>query len=352
VSYLLPQWLEYHIALGISHIFIVDNCSDDNGLTEFWEEFYVNNGGGKVTIIKNCGDNRTQKVGNLLLDKAKPLCLWTTLIDVDEYLFPSLSLHADDYSASLASASASATATATATVTTKSKSVNAPKVNLLDEIFRRYEFVTGNSVKPLVRMPWFQVGTQGREKRVTDKLIIDAYIDGDFATVKKTFAQTKYLKTWGNSHHPEKFDFFSPHIDGKPLREYSRPFYIQPHEMESKSKSKSTSSSFNCTVPKSPLFVRHYQGLSYEDFNIIRVPRPVDTEGSPNPFKGRKDWEALNFASPPQCHPHVGEEFRSHMSALTLLGIRNRLQVQLGKTDSKNIEESLSSWFQGSKIAN
>jgi hypothetical protein len=344
---LLPQWLEYHIALGISHIFIVDNCSDDNGLTEFWEEFYVNNGGGKVTIIKNCGDNRTQKVGNLLLRKAKPLCLWTTLIDVDEYLFPSLSLHADDYSASLASAAAAAAA-----VRTKDKSVNVPQLNLLDEIFRRYEFVTGIPINPLIRMPWFQVGTQGREKRVTDKLIIDAYIDGDFATVKKTFAQTKYLMTWGNSHHPEKFEFFSPHIDGKPLREYSRPFYIQPHEMgsksKSKSKSKSASSSFNCTFPKSPLFVRHYQGLSFEDFKIIRIPRPVDTEGSPNPFKGRKEWESLNFTSPPECHPLVGEEFRSHMSTLTLLGIRNRLQS--GERDNKNIEESLSSWFQGNKI--
>ena len=31
VAYLLPQWLEYHIASGVDHFYIVNDCSDDNG---------------------------------------------------------------------------------------------------------------------------------------------------------------------------------------------------------------------------------------------------------------------------------------------------------------------------------
>ena len=31
VAYLLPQWIEFHIASGVDHFYIVNDCSSDNG---------------------------------------------------------------------------------------------------------------------------------------------------------------------------------------------------------------------------------------------------------------------------------------------------------------------------------
>ena len=31
VAYLLPQWFEFHIAFGVDHFFVVDDCSNDGG---------------------------------------------------------------------------------------------------------------------------------------------------------------------------------------------------------------------------------------------------------------------------------------------------------------------------------
>lgn len=36
VAYLLPQWLEYHIASGVDHFYIVNDCSDDNGNVRYY----------------------------------------------------------------------------------------------------------------------------------------------------------------------------------------------------------------------------------------------------------------------------------------------------------------------------
>ena len=36
----IPEWIEYHHLLGASKIFIVDDCSQDNGLTQRVLQFY------------------------------------------------------------------------------------------------------------------------------------------------------------------------------------------------------------------------------------------------------------------------------------------------------------------------
>ena len=36
VAYLLPQWIEFHIASGVDHFYIVNDCSSDNDNLRFF----------------------------------------------------------------------------------------------------------------------------------------------------------------------------------------------------------------------------------------------------------------------------------------------------------------------------
>ena len=92
----IPEWIEYHHLLGASKIFIVDDCSQDNGLTqrvlqfyhalkyvEFWEDV-------GPPVQPHCNDTgreaHEEALFSFAFTHASQVCDWVAAIDVDEYI--------------------------------------------------------------------------------------------------------------------------------------------------------------------------------------------------------------------------------------------------------------------------
>jgi hypothetical protein len=92
----IPEWIEYHHLLGASKIFIVDDCSQDNGLTqrvlqfyhsleyvEFWEDV-------GPPVQPHCNDTgrkpHEEALFSFAFTHARQVCDWVAAIDVDEYI--------------------------------------------------------------------------------------------------------------------------------------------------------------------------------------------------------------------------------------------------------------------------
>jgi hypothetical protein len=92
----IPEWIEYHRLLGASKIFIVDDCSQDNGLTQrvltfyqslkyvkFWEDV-------GPPVQPHCNDTgrkpHEEALFSFAFTYASRVCDWVAAIDVDEYI--------------------------------------------------------------------------------------------------------------------------------------------------------------------------------------------------------------------------------------------------------------------------
>ena len=92
----IPEWIEYHRLLGASKIFIVDDCSQDNGLTQRVLTFYQSLKYVKVwedvgpPVQPHCNDTgRTpheEALFSFAFTYASRVCDWVAAIDVDEYI--------------------------------------------------------------------------------------------------------------------------------------------------------------------------------------------------------------------------------------------------------------------------
>ena len=245
------------------------------------------------------------KLFNFLFQKSKPWCEWTAVIDADEYIFPSTD---GDYE----------------------RAIQKQPDSFLKSVLN--EFI----VYPIVRMPWYIMSSHGYERR-PHGLIAAKYIEGMFQKLlkMKTIIRSRYVVSWTDSHHPLKFGWFSPSIEGKPLREYNRPFLVQPNEMTLKKE---------CLVPKSPLVIRHYRALSWEDFRSIRLNRTHTSFGGTNVWakNPRRKWLEFNFTSHhysnhhkrskrfntsvrPHCY-RLADSFRLKMNLQVESAARRRLQ--------------------------
>lgn len=148
-----------------------------------------------------------------LLRYSPGLCDWVTVIDPDEYIFP----------------------------------VDDPKeVSFLPGLLRD---------QTLIRMPWYLMSTHGREQR-TSGLIIERFKTGMMNNRIKTFVKTSLISYWQNSHYP-----IFRHVN---MTFGEHPF-VHDWEMDMNQA---------CPRPKvSPIYLRHFQGLSWQEFVERRVAR-------------------------------------------------------------------------------
>lgn len=123
VSYLLPQWIEYHTNVGVDHIYIADN-----GKTMFWAQFYAKHH--LVTLYESQDfNNCTQHVPkesvlfDFLFQKAQHTCEWVTVIDADEYMVPT---NSQQLSATFIDSSATTTAADPVRLPLKQSSTRSP----------------------------------------------------------------------------------------------------------------------------------------------------------------------------------------------------------------------------------
>jgi hypothetical protein len=139
---------------------------------------------------------------------------------------------------------------------------------------------------PLVRLQWFVMSTEHLEKRPVNKLIVDAYQNGSFVPTIKTIARTEYLTHWGYSHHPTGFTKEAPPFNATlSLSEFAiNPVFNPREEVAELQFQSNLPPNATCRVPNYPLYVRHYQGMNYEDFVKLHGTQKYDSMGHWNPY--------------------------------------------------------------------
>ena len=302
VPKLVPQWIEFHLVAGVGHIYIVNDCSRESSF--FWPvDFYSDD----VTFIMNntalnCSNHDNMGVKedtanvNLAFQTAKKHCQWVAVIDPDEYIFPS-----DDNANYVMNNNNDNDLLSSSSISGSSVLYQNHHYHKNDQVLSALDvppllsYLRNTSVLPVIRMPWYTFSTNGLEKAPKGELIVNTYTHGRFETIMKSIAKSKYVVQWMDSHKPTKFEVFgSPKIEGKHLRDYTRSWNIQPHEMTISDHSHH----HQCTVPKATFYLRHFRVLAWEDHVNLRLSYKVgifrefsqDSEDNE-----RLKWEEMNF---------------------------------------------------------
>jgi hypothetical protein len=259
VGYLLPQWINYHRAIGMDHFYISDDCSSTRHAQETCKHFEDE---GIVTFFNrlpflNCSNHIPDGNAHFryLFRVARQNCRWIAVIDVDEYIFPT---------------------------------VDTSQVRFLPELLRTAE--------PVIRMPWYVVSNNGTEK-LRKGLIIENFVGGVFNSHVKTFARSITLSNWAFFHYPVFQDRLMS--NGRNASEFANSPFTMAWELDT---------SVDCPVPTSPLYLKHFMTLSWEDYQVLRT-RNRTSGNSPNPwaFNPREKWLHHKYLS--DCSP-LSESFR------------------------------------------
>jgi hypothetical protein len=245
VPKLIPEWIKYHLvnclcsirdsfyyliiqAIGVERFFIADDCSSGRNTTKVLQPFSHED---KVKIFfqkqlnyLNCSDFRPDESRHFsfLFQYSQPMCEWIAAIDVDEYIFPL---------------------------------ENPREVKFLPDLLRHHD---------LVRMPWYLMSSHGHEVREPG-LIVERFTEGVMNQHIKTFAKSSLISDWRSSHYPMFID--------RKLRFAQHPF-VYDWEMNM---------SLPCPKPMaSPLILKHFQSLSWEEYMELRGSRNVTSDNKPN----------------------------------------------------------------------
>lgn len=319
-AYLLPQWIEYHLYVGFDRIFISSDCSLNQDEL-FWANFYSHLG--EITFydlqeFNNCSDkSRKPKEYALIHDlyiKAKDVCKWITVIDVDEYISP-------------------------------------VKNNIKYNKF--IKSILSSHSTPIYRMPWYVMSTNGLETRPVNTFIIDAFKNGQFKIpwngnriIIKTFIQSVLTADWNSSHVPKlRKDIKHGLFNHFSYQKKSNSIYARPNEM--------TVISSNCLQPTSPLYIRHFMGLSWNDYVIIRQSRMLDSDGNLNPWKGRHMWLLMNFTETESCKfnsARINTMQSQQLSESIRSNVIEKLRRYQVSGVPKSLESMFSCWLNGLKL--
>lgn len=158
-SSFLKEWIEYHCLVGIDHIYMYNNNSDDDYLAIL--EPYIKNG--YVTLVHWDKDNAQMAAYKHFFETFKEETQWMVFLDLDEYIVPR-------------------------------------KKNTIKEWIKGYEKF------PVILVYWKMFGTSGMMKHDYSKLVIEQYVVSHegFATHKgKCFVNTDYELSFYNemTHH-------------------------------------------------------------------------------------------------------------------------------------------------------
>ena len=254
-----PEWIEYHLLLGVDHFFVSDDCSIDTSVDILQK--YVDQG--LVTLIRHgsapgpaplgvkCSDAKyrpNEDIQNSYLYTRVLLhgsCTMVGRFDVDEFVV-------------------------------SSNISNLPPYRFL------VPYVL-SLPKRILRMEWIYIGHDGKENvaALSSQLVINSYanlgeLDG-FRHVKSV-TSIEQISYWVHSHYPH----FNPDAN---MSEYSFPFEtsFEPAILGSN----------GCLLPSKPVFLYHFYFKTWEDFQRSRVHRSFGATGAANLFKQdpRSRWD-------------------------------------------------------------
>jgi glycosyl transferase family 92 len=124
----LPEWVAFHLVVGVEHLFLYNNLSDD-GYAEVLERFVA---AGSVTLIDWPTHPGQIQAYDDCIQRTRGLWRWVAFIDLDEFLF-------------------------------------SPQIRPVPEVLTQFEDISGLGV------PWAQYGTSGHG-RPPPGLVIENYV--------------------------------------------------------------------------------------------------------------------------------------------------------------------------------
>ena len=139
------------------------------------------------------------------------------------------------------------------------------------------------------------LSTHGLERR-SRRLIMDSYTYGEFNMHIKTLIFAQMVVDWGFSHHPRQL--IEPLLDiviGNETVNFDnfiRSHFARDFEMIVLKK-RENESDMDCLIPQGPLFLRHFNMLSWNDFVSLRGSRAINSDGTLNHWRDnpRAHWE-------------------------------------------------------------
>jgi len=207
--------------IGVDHFFIIDDCSDDNQTAKVLQLYHDQHSiltRFKPSQLRHiyCKPHWRNEIAHyvFLLNIVRNHCTWVAQTDPDEYIFPT---------------------------------------NDTETIRFLPSLLEGKEAP--IRMPWYLMSTHGHEKR-TAGLIIDRFTTGRINKHIKTFVKTNWVVKWNNSHHPFFYD---------PEFRYAESPFVHSWEVNF---------SQQCPLPQhSPLYIRHFSCMSWEEYMLFRGAR-------------------------------------------------------------------------------
>jgi hypothetical protein len=276
----LMEWIEYHHQLGMSQIFIVDDCSPITAVQEVLRYYRRR---GVVTPFRNVGRHQDgcatkvpdeQRLGHLMFQRhAKHMCAWVTYLDMDEFL----------------------------------TAWNVTGFSL--------EKVLQEHAVPFFRLPWWIVGSDTHETR-PNALVIDAYKGGRLERLAvKTMAKSSECLDYSFTHYPyvarPKEIVFNMTLQA----------FVEQHKAHQFEIRTMNSADTVIHVPATSMFVKHYMYLSWQEFQSQRANFTYNSAGERTIWAEdpRAKWLG-GIIKPPV---EIAQEFTSDMSARVLASFRN-----------------------------
>jgi hypothetical protein len=278
----LMEWIEYHHVLGMSHIFIVDDCSPVRAVRDVLR-FYRRRG--VVTPFQNMLHDQNicatsvpdeSRLGHLMFKRhAQHLCSWVTYIDMDEFL---TAWNVTDFS--------------------------------LERVLSEYAV-------PFFRLPWWVVGSDAHETR-PKAMVIDAYTGGKFEpALVKTIAKSDEIWDFSLTHYPhvtrpqETLGAFN----------MTRHAFAEQHRSHPFERTTMNLSGTPAEVPATAMFLKHYTYMSWEEFKAQRANFTYNSGGQPTiwAIDPRNQWLQGDIKPPLE----IAQDFTSNMSARVLASFRS-----------------------------
>ncbi|RYH02512.1 hypothetical protein EON65_47720 [archaeon] len=256
----LIEWLQYHLSMGIDHIYVANDCSwPDAQVADYLH--HLTDVTGQVSLINVVPHmcQKQSKTTNMTFNNyARHDCEWVGNIDMDEFLV----FRTDNASS--------------------------------------YDFKTFLRELPHVayRFPWWMMSTHGQEQRPPG-LVIENYFSGWFEPAHiKMFAKSQFVKEWWFQLHPHFYEELENiTIHGKPLTKKFQNSRADQDDYATVTINVGTGREQAIRVITAPLYIQHYRYYSYEEYILQKGKLNITAGGVNNPWHvgPRKKWEGGNI---------------------------------------------------------
>eukprot|EP01038_Epipyxis_sp_PR26KG_P011168 gene11168-14986_t len=222
---LFPFWVEWHLAMGVDHIFMADDCTDESNML-YWLNFY-NSSTSRVTIVdfnnKNCDPGAVpyeDRYFRGIFQEIKNKCKWIGNLDMDEYVSYAL-----------------------------------PSLNMTEALKQEEK-------KGYVYLRWFNLEGAGVINQTFNSRFLD-FPCGRWHHLQKAIARSNIIDNWWWSH--------GPYYKNRSL--LTNGIYDTSHDITLPDQG-------NCGYAPHGLYVRHFQMMSLEEYLTIRASKQYISDGT------------------------------------------------------------------------